>query len=158
MKSLLIAGMALSTALLAGCNSAEKSEVRQDVQGLRQQIGNAAENARRQAVNAGLEGKVKAALETRKGLDPRHIDVEARGSAVVLKGDVGDPAQADLAERVARETEGVETVDNQLMVRVPAKSLPRPGSPQSVAPAAPDTTPSGAAPPTSTAPSPSTGY
>jgi osmotically-inducible protein OsmY len=95
---------------------------------VRQEVGNAAENARQAAADAALAGKVKTALETRKGLEaPKpHLDVNAKDGHVVLKGDVSSREQAELAERVALETEGVNSVDNQLMLRVPAKG---PGTP-----------------------------
>jgi osmotically-inducible protein OsmY len=90
---------------------------------MRQQVGNAAENARQATADATLSGKVKTALATRKGLDePKpHINVDAKNGHVVLKGDVGSREQAELAERVAMEIEGVTAVDNQLMLRIPAK-------------------------------------
>jgi hyperosmotically inducible protein len=74
------------------------------------------------AANAALSAKVKTALLTRKGLDGANIQVEARGSAVTLQGDVVTREQAKLAEQVAKQTEGVQSVKNQLMLRVPAKA------------------------------------
>lgn len=123
-------GLAAGVALLGGCTATERSGVRQDVQGMRQQMGSAAENARQAAENATLAGKVKTALGTRKGLDtPKtDINVDAKDGRVVLKGDVGTKEQAELAERAAMETEGVTSVDNQLMLRVPATG---PGAPSS---------------------------
>jgi hypothetical protein len=115
--------MAAGLGLLGGCTSTEKAEVRQEVQGMRQQMANATESARQSAANTALEGKVKTALSTRKGMETKHLDVEANNGAVVLKGDVASREQAEQAERVALETEGVISVDNQLMVRVPAKSV-----------------------------------
>lgn len=123
MRYLVLLGIAAGLGLLGGCTSAEKSDVRQEVQGMRQQMANATESARQAAVNTALEGKIKTALSTRKGMDTKHLDVEANNGAVVLKGDVANREQAELAERVALETEGVSSVDNQLMVRVPAKSV-----------------------------------
>ena len=78
---------------------------------------------------------MKTALLTRKGLDSTSINVEANGSVVTLKGDVVTRQQADIAEKVARETEGVTAVNNQLMRRIPAKPtsgrVPTPGPPGS---------------------------
>jgi len=107
---------------LAGCSMQEKQEVRQDVKGMRQELGDAAARARKATWDAALAGKVKAALGTRKGLDARGINVSADGPAVTLKGDVTSPEQAELAEKVATETEGVESVRNMLTMRIPAKS------------------------------------
>jgi hyperosmotically inducible protein len=121
MKALMILGFATCLAVVGGCTPAEKAEVRQDARELGQQVQNAAQNAQQAAADAALEAKVKTALSTRKGLDVKEIDVEAKGTAVTLKGDVATREQAELAERVASETEGVASVDNQLMLRVPAK-------------------------------------
>ena len=108
----------------AGCSSSDKAEVRENVAGLREQMGSAAEGARLAAADAGLQGKVKTTLATRKGLDTRGIDVEAKNGSVTLKGTIPTREQAELAERVAMETEGVQAVDNQLMLTIPAKSTP----------------------------------
>ena len=123
MRYLVLLGMAAGLGLLGGCTSTDKAEVRQEVQGMRQQMAEATEGARLAAANTALEGKIKTALATRKGMETRHLNVEANSGAVVLKGDVASREQAETAERVAMETEGVSSVENQLMVRVPAKSL-----------------------------------
>jgi len=99
---------------LVGCNRAQQGEVRQSAQGVGQQIESA-------AANVTLATKVKTALATRKGLEGAKIDVDAAGPTVTLKGDVVNREQAELAERVARETDGVQSVTNELMLRVPAK-------------------------------------
>jgi osmotically-inducible protein OsmY len=123
MRHLVLLGLAAGVGLVGGCSQTDRAEVRQEVKGMRQQMRGAAENARQATADATLAGKVKTALATRKGLDmPKpHIDVDARDGHVVLKGDVGSRAQAELAERTAMETEGVNSVDNKLMLRVPAK-------------------------------------
>ncbi len=123
-KTLLTGLAALSLVTLGGCTAQDNAAVREDVQGVREQIRGAAENAQQAAANAALAGKIKSALETRKGLDADHIDVEVQSGVVTLKGDVASREQAELAERVTQATEGVQTVDNQLMVRVPAKEVP----------------------------------
>jgi osmotically-inducible protein OsmY len=122
MRILAIAGAALALVSIAGCTPNENAAVRQEVRGVRQTLDRASEDAQRRAADAALEGRVKSALMTRKGLDGDNINVDAKGTNVVLKGDVQTREQADLAERVAIETNGVESVDNQLMLRIPAKS------------------------------------
>jgi hyperosmotically inducible periplasmic protein len=115
MKTLMIAGVALSLALLGGCSRSERTEVGREAQGLGAKVERAAENA-------ALTAKVKAALATRKGLKGADIHVETNGSAVTLKGDVNTREQAKEAVQVAKGTAGVTTVNNQLMLRVPVKS------------------------------------
>jgi len=123
MRELLVAGLALGLITISGCTQADKAGVREEVQGIRQQIGQATDQARRSAADTTLEGKVQSALALRKGLGGNHIDVDAKQGNVVLKGDVVSREAAELAEQVARDTEGVTTVDNQLTIRVPAKSV-----------------------------------
>jgi hyperosmotically inducible periplasmic protein len=115
MKTLVIAGVALSLTLLGGCSRSERTEVGREAQGLGAKVERAAENA-------ALTAKVKAALATRKGLKGADIHVETNGSAVTLKGDVNTREQAKEAVQVAKGTAGVTTVNNQLMLRVPVKS------------------------------------
>jgi hypothetical protein len=121
MRALLAAGLALSLAVLGGCTRAEKERVNGGVQDLGQQMKGAAESARQTAADVALAGKVKTALMTRKGLEGSQIDVEAKDGVVTLKGDVATRDQAEVAEQVAQGTDGVTSVSNQLMLRVPVK-------------------------------------
>lgn len=123
MRHWALLGLAAGVGLLAGCNQNDRAEVRQEVRGVRQQMQGAAEAARQATADATLTGKVKTALATRKGLDePKpHINVDSKDGHVILKGDVSSRAQAELAERTAKEIEGVNSVENQLMLRIPAK-------------------------------------
>ena len=154
MRNLIIAAMALSLVGLAGCTQADKAEVNEQVAGAREELNEATARAQQAAANAALEARVKTALETRKGLDVRGLDVEAKNGMVTLKGNIPSRDQAELAERTAMETQGVQSVQNHLMVPVPAKSLPSTPAPSTTVPST--TTPSTEAPAT-TAPS-SGGY
>lgn len=127
MQRWMMIGAAAALIGTAGCRPAQNAQVQQQVQGMRQELGNAADQARQSAADASLAGSVKAALQARKGLDARNIDVDAKGSTVTLKGDVSAPEQATMAEQVATETKGVSQVVNQLTMRVPAKSMAQPG-------------------------------
>lgn len=150
MRKIYLTGLAtLGLAVLGGCAAQDEAAVREDVQGVREQIRGAAENAQQAAANAALAGRIKSALKTRKGLDADHIDVDVQSGVVTLKGDVASREQAELAERVTLATEGVQTVDNQLMVRVPANEVPAREAPARVAPTE---LPAGEAPPTTPAP------
>ena len=120
MRRCKLAGALLALALLGGCTRAQEAEVRQDTRELGQKAETAAQGAKQAIDDAALEAKIKTALSTRKGIKASDIDVEAKGDAVTLKGDVDSQAQADLAVEVAEGTEGVHSVTNELMVRVPA--------------------------------------
>ncbi len=114
--------------LSAGCQPAQQAEVRQDVRGVRESLDQAAESALNVAANATVASKVKATLGSWKGLDASAINVDVKDGLVILKGDVKQSEQADLAERVAIQVEGVQRVENQLTIRVPAKSFPTGGT------------------------------
>ena len=77
----------------------------------------AADQARR-AVNEGaITGKIKAKMaldDTVKALD---IDVDTVGTTVTLSGVVATDAQRQKALQLARETDGVKQVVDQLRVR-----------------------------------------
>ena len=66
--------------------------------------------------DAALTAKVKSKFLTQKGLDSLDIKVVTVDGAVTLMGDVNDSAQITLAEKTAREVEGVRSVENNLVV------------------------------------------
>jgi hyperosmotically inducible periplasmic protein len=131
MKQILVAlGLAGCLAALGGCTQQEKAEVRNDAQNAGQKVEQGAKTAGKQLREAaGQAGKavegatvtarVKGRLLTEKGLENTKIDVDSTGHSVVLKGTVQNKQQAELAERVAAKTEGVEKVTNSLTI-VPA--------------------------------------
>ena len=61
--------------------------------------------------------KVKAALLTDPDMKGLQIDVDTRAGVVSLKGAVDKSANLDRAARIARDTSGVKSVDNQLVVK-----------------------------------------
>jgi osmotically-inducible protein OsmY len=119
MKAVLMSGL-LGMALLAGCTQTDNQRVQQQVQGARQEFNQGMDQAKKAANDKMLAGKVKQYLLARKGLDARSINVDAKGTAITLKGDVASTEQAQMAEQAAREVQGVETVTNQLTMHVPA--------------------------------------
>lgn len=60
--------------------------------------------------------RVKFELLQKLGTDGVHVDVEAEGTRVVLAGEVKKRATAELAEEVARQVEGVASVENRIRV------------------------------------------
>ena len=77
----------------------------------------AADQARRALTDGTLTAKIKAKMaldDTVKALD---IDVDTVGTTVTLSGVVATDAQRQKALQLARETEGVKQVVNQLQVR-----------------------------------------
>ena len=77
----------------------------------------AAAQARRAINDGSVTAKIKAKMaldDTVKALD---IDVDTVGTTVTLSGVVGTDAQKQKALQLARETEGVKQVVDQLQVR-----------------------------------------
>lgn len=64
-----------------------------------------------------LHGKIVAKLVGNTKTPARNIDVEVNQGVVTLRGVVSDAEEKSAAEKLAQETEGVKTVDNQLEVR-----------------------------------------
>jgi hyperosmotically inducible periplasmic protein len=63
-----------------------------------------------------ITAKVKTALKDNRTLRHDEIHVSTTAGVVTLKGDVPTPAAATKAENLAKETEGVKDVHNELMV------------------------------------------
>lgn len=61
--------------------------------------------------------KVKAALLEAPEVKGTLVNVDTVNGNVTLKGEVETQAQADRAVQIARNTEGVKQVENQLMVK-----------------------------------------
>jgi BON domain-containing protein len=64
-----------------------------------------------------LLDRVRRALMTDPGIDLRHVNVSVDFRCVVLTGDVPGDATSIRIEQIVGSLEGVDTVDNQLVVR-----------------------------------------
>jgi hyperosmotically inducible protein len=67
--------------------------------------------------NAGLTGRVKAALAGHRGTSAFRTDVDSDRGAVTLTGTAKSAAEKDLAEKVVRGVKGVKEVENRIEVR-----------------------------------------
>lgn len=63
-----------------------------------------------------IAAKILIKFSSDARLSMHQIDVASRGGAVVLTGRVGSPQASEAAEALARQTEGVASVDNRLSV------------------------------------------
>jgi osmotically-inducible protein OsmY len=82
-----------------------------------EKVAEGANKAQRAMSDASLTTKIKAKMaldDTVKALD---IDVDTAGTTVTLSGVVGTEAQRQKALQLARETDGVKQVIDQLKVR-----------------------------------------
>lgn len=66
--------------------------------------------------SATITSKVKSKLASDPGINALYIDVDTDNGHVTLKGKVALAGQRDIAERIARQTEGVTDVTNQIQV------------------------------------------
>jgi hyperosmotically inducible protein len=63
-----------------------------------------------------ITSKIKAKLAADGKMNPFNIDVDTRRGEVTLTGRVADSGDKAAAERIAKDTSGVRTVHNQLLV------------------------------------------
>jgi len=63
-----------------------------------------------------LTTKIKTALDTDSDIHHTRIHVTTRGGVVILRGRVPSSAMKDRAEKIARDTDGVKGVKNQLEI------------------------------------------
>jgi hyperosmotically inducible protein len=64
-----------------------------------------------------ITSRVKSALGRQPGTAALKVNVDTRGGIVTLRGVALSQAEKDLAERYAREVQGVVDVDNRIQVR-----------------------------------------
>ena len=84
-------------------------------------VGEATADAANEASSAVKNGSVTAKIKSKMALDDMvkaaNINVDTNGSVVTLTGSVGSDAERKRAVQLARETEGVTSVNDNLRVR-----------------------------------------
>jgi hyperosmotically inducible periplasmic protein len=85
------------------------------------EIGNDASQAMTKVGNAVEDGVITAKVKTALLADPDvkglKIDVDTKNGVVTLSGTVEKNANLDRAVKIARDTDGVKSVENQLVVK-----------------------------------------
>ena len=85
------------------------------------EVGNEASAAMTKAGEALEDGvittKVKTALLADPDVRGSSIDVDTKNGVVTLKGSAGKASAMDRAAQIARDTGGVKSVDNQMVVK-----------------------------------------
>jgi hypothetical protein len=71
-----------------------------------------------------LTGKVKAAFELNRTVEPFDLDVATDGESVVLRGEVPSDAVREAAGRIAADVPGVSAVRNEISVAGGAAKAP----------------------------------
>ena len=79
-------------------------------------VPRAAGQVLQQAADATTSGKVKSAFMLSKRLSPYDIEAVTQNGMVTLSGPVPSEIDKELAEKVARDTRGVNQVSNQLVI------------------------------------------
>ena len=79
-------------------------------------VAEGATEAQRAAANASLTAKIKAKMALDDSVTAANIDVDTNGSVVTLSGRVGSGAERTRALQLARETDGVTSVQDRLQV------------------------------------------
>jgi len=104
-----------STVGTGGATTTEKARERGAEIGEKSAV--AAEKVKNELAEAALTGKIKAKMALDDIVRSRSIDVSTNGSVVTLSGSVRSAAERQRAVTLARETEGVTRVVDDLTVR-----------------------------------------
>lgn len=75
-----------------------------------------AEQWQGKAHDAWLDGKIETSYTLNRYLNPFSIDTEVKNGVVTLSGEVESEIDKELAEEIARGTDGVTEVNNELQV------------------------------------------
>ena len=80
-------------------------------------VGEAANQAQRIASNAALTAKIKSKMALDDTIEAADINVDSSAGVVTLRGSVSSLAEHDRALQLARETDGVTSVVDHLVVK-----------------------------------------
>jgi hyperosmotically inducible protein len=81
-----------------------------------EKVAVAAEKIQHTAHEAAITTKIKAKMALDDSVKARRIDVSTDGTTVIVAGTVGSDREHDRALALARETEGVSTVIDRLVI------------------------------------------
>ncbi len=112
---------------LAGCHKSEPQEpstrqtsptqqIKQGAQQVGTGIAAAGKKVGRYGTDAAITTQVKAKLAANQGLSSFDIHVETNQGVVTLTGTVNMEAKRELAGRIAKDTKGVKSVVNDIVV------------------------------------------
>ena len=94
----------------------DRERVRERGAALGEKVAEGAQRAERALAESRLTAKIKSKIALDDTLDATQINVDTEGSTVTLRGTVHTPAQRERARQLARETEGVTSVDDRLEI------------------------------------------
>jgi hyperosmotically inducible periplasmic protein len=96
--------------------SVDTSRARQTGAEIGEKVAVGVEKAENAAANGATTAKIKSKMALDDAVDAARIDVDTNGSVVTLSGRVSSQAERERAVRLARETEGVTSVVDRLVV------------------------------------------
>jgi osmotically-inducible protein OsmY len=105
------------TASVPADRAVDTSKARETGAAVGERVAQGANEAQRALSSASLTGKIKAKMALDDLVKAASIDVTNDGGVVTLKGTVGSRAERDRAVQLARETAGVTSVTDRLVVR-----------------------------------------
>lgn len=74
-----------------------------------------------------IRGRISGAFAYNTALDSSELDVSSNGGNVTLKGKVATPVEKEFAEAIAKASDGVKSVDNQISIDQSIASQSRSG-------------------------------
>ena len=89
---------------------------------IQQKIEAMSQDTKRYFNNGLREGKIETALLFNENLNSFTIDVEVTDSKAMLRGNVSNGVEKELAEEIALSVAGIEEVDNLLLISEDAKA------------------------------------
>jgi hyperosmotically inducible protein len=101
----------------AGTRPIDTSKAREAGAAVGEKVAIGANEAQRAVGNAALTGKIKAKMALDDTVKAAAIDVETDGGVVTLKGTVRSEAERTRAVQLARETDGVASVRDRLVIQ-----------------------------------------
>jgi hyperosmotically inducible periplasmic protein len=96
--------------------SADTSRARETGAEIGEKVAVGVNEAQNAAANGAMTAKIKSKMALDDSVDAARIDVDTNGSVVTLSGRVSGQAERERAVRLARETEGVTSVVDRLVV------------------------------------------
>ena len=94
----------------------DRARAREKTAEIGQTVAAGADQAQKAAGDASVTAKIKAKMALDDGVTATNINVDTNGATVTLSGRVASATERDRALRLARETDGVTSVVDKLVV------------------------------------------
>ena len=115
-NSIPLALLVAAAGLAAGCDRAPNQPSAQPGSTVGEKVDNAIAKTADATKDAAVTAAIKTELARDPGLSALSINVDTTAGRVMLKGKAPDSAAVERATAIARRTDGVVSVDNQLTV------------------------------------------